>query len=136
MAFWADIQMYATVPSLDGRHPVIIARDTDVYMDAANNSATEGSGWEACNLRRATAGRIEDMTHTCHPSRHRVDTFLVNEPLLPWSLQESVWARGMAHPQVVRSHPLPVRLVLLGFLDTAGQATLPGPYTHTEGHLL
>ena len=42
--------------------------------------------------------------------RHRVDTFLVNEPVLPWSLREGVWARGMAHTQVVGSDHLPVLL--------------------------
>ena len=76
------------------------------------------------------------MTPTLHPSRHRVDTFLVNEPLLPWSLQESVWARGMAHPQVVRSYHLPVRLALPGLLNAAGRATMLTPYSHTEGRLL
>ena len=34
-----------------------------------------------------------------HPCRHRLDTFLVNKPLLLWSLRESVWVRGMAPPQ-------------------------------------
>ena len=69
------------------------------------------------------------MTPTLHPSRHRVDTFLVNEPLLPWSLRESVWARGMAHPQVVRSDHLPVRLALPGLLNAAGHAAMPTPYS-------
>ena len=114
-AFWADIQMYATARSLGGRHPVVIAGDTNVYMDAISNLATEHSraGREACSFRRATAGGAEDMTPTLHPCRHRVDTFLVNEPLLPWSLRESVWARGMAQPQEVGSDHLPVRLALL-----------------------
>ena len=76
------------------------------------------------------------MTPTLHPSRHRVDTFLVNEPLLPWSLRESVWARGMAHPRVIRSDHLPVRLALLGLLNAAGGAAVPTTYSHTEGHLL
>ena len=100
-AFWADIQMYATAHSLGGRHPVVIAGDINVYMDTATNPATEhfGAGWEACGFGRATAGGAEDMTPTLHPPRQRVDTFLVNEPLLPWSLRESVWARSMAHPQ-------------------------------------
>ena len=91
-AFWANIQMYATARSLDGRHPVVIAGDTNIYMDATSNPATEHffAGWEACGFRRATAGGEEAMTPTLHPSRHRVDTFLVNEPLLPWSLRESV----------------------------------------------
>ena len=46
-AFWADIQMYATASSLGGRHPVVIAADTNIYMDAATNLATEQlrSGW-------------------------------------------------------------------------------------------
>ena len=96
-AFWGDIQMYATARSLGGRHPVVIAGDTNVYMDATSDPATEHfcAGWGARGLRGAMAGGEEDMTPTLHPSRHRVDTFLVNEPLLPWSLRESVWARGM-----------------------------------------
>ena len=108
-AFWADIQMYATARSLGGRHPVVIAGDTNIYMDVPANPATEHfrAGWEACGFRRAAAGGEEDMTPTLHPSRHRVDTFLVNEPLLPWSLRESVWARGMAHPQGGRLGPPP-----------------------------
>ena len=73
---------------------------------------------------------------TLHPSRHRVDTFLVNEPLLPWPLRESVWARGMAHPQVVGSNHLAVRLALPGLLSAAGRAAMPTPYSHTEGRLL
>ena len=137
-AFWADIQMYATARSLGGRHPVVIAGDINVYMDAPTNLATEHFrvGWEACGFRRATAGGAEDMTPTLHPSRHRVDTFLVNEPLLPCSPRECVWARGMAHCQVVGSDHLPVRLVLPGLLNAAGHATMPTPYSHTEGRLL
>ena len=76
------------------------------------------------------------MTPTLHPSRHRVDTFLVNEPLLPWSLRESVWPRGMAHPEVVGSDHLPVSVALPGLLNAAGHATMPTPYSHTEGRLL
>ena len=137
-AFWADIQMYAKARSLGGRHPVVTAGDTNIYMDVPANPATEHfrAGWEACGFQRAAAGGEEDMTPTLHPSQHRVDTFLVNEPLLPWSLRESVWARGMAHPQVVGSDHLPVRLALPGLLSAAGRAAMPTPYSHTEGRLL
>ena len=137
-AFWADIQMYATARSLGGRHPVVIAGDTNVYMDATSNPATEHfrADWEACGFRRATAGGEEDMTPTLHPSRARVDTFLVKEPLLPRSLRGSVWARGMAQPQVIGWNHLPVRLALPGLLIAAGRATMPTPYSHTEGRLL
>ena len=95
--------MYARARSLGGRHPVVIAGDTNIYMDATTNTATEHfrAGWESCGFRRATAGGVQDMTRTLHLSLHRVDTSLLNEPLLPWSLRESVWARGMAQPQVV-----------------------------------
>ena len=137
-AFWAHIQMYATARSLSGRHPVVIAGDTNVYMDAPSNPATEHfrAGWEACGFQRATAGGKEDRTPTLHPSRHRVDTFLVNKPSLPWSLRESVWARGMAHRLVVDSDHLPVRLALPGLLNAAGRAVMPTPYSHREGRLL
>ena len=92
VAFWADIQMYATAHSLGGRHPVVIAGDTNVYMDATTHPAMEHfrAGWEACGFRRTTSGGAEDMTPTLQPSRHRVDTFLVNEPLLPCSLRENI----------------------------------------------
>ena len=137
-AFWADIQMYATARSLGGRHPVVIAGDTNVYIDATSNPTTEHfrAGWEACGFRRATAGGEEDMTPPLHPSRHRVDTFLVNEPLLPWSLRESVWARGMPQPQVVGSDHLLVRPALPGLLNAAGCPAMPTPYSYTEGRLL
>ena len=137
-AFWADIQMYATARSLGWRHPVVIAGDTNVYMDATSNPATEHlrAGCEACGFRRATAGGEEDMTPTLHPFRHRVDTFLVNEPILPWSLRESVWARGMAHPQLIGWDNLLVRLALPGLLNAAGRAAMPAPYSHTEGRFL
>ena len=137
-AFSADIQMYAMAHSLGGRHPVVLAGDTNIYMDATTNPATEHfrAGWEACGFWRATAGGEEDMTPMLHPSQHRVDTFLVNEPLLPWSLRESVWARGMAHPQVIGLDHLPVRLALPGLLSAAGRAAVPTAYSHTEGRLL
>ena len=117
---------------------MVIADDTNVYMDATTNPATEHfrAGWEACGFRRATAGGAEDMIPTLHSSRHRADTFLVNEPLLPWSLRESVWARGMAHPEVIGSDHLPVRLALSSLQNVAGQAALPAPCSHTEGRLL
>ena len=57
-AFWDDIQMYAAGHSLGGRHPVVIAGNTNIYMDAAANPATEHfpSKWEACGFRRAATG--------------------------------------------------------------------------------
>ena len=63
-AFWADIQMSATARSLGGRHPMVIAGDTNIYMDVPANPATEHfrAGWEACGFRRAAAGGEEDMT--------------------------------------------------------------------------
>ena len=38
-AFWADIQMYAPARSLGGRHPVVTAGDTNVYMDQPGHGA-------------------------------------------------------------------------------------------------
>ena len=57
-AFWADLPMYGTAGSPGGRHAVIIAGNTNIYMDAAINLATKHfrSGREACGFRRATAG--------------------------------------------------------------------------------
>ena len=38
----------------------------------------------------------------------------------------------MAHPQVIGSDHLPVRLALPGLLNMAGHAALPAPYSHPE----
>ena len=97
-AFWDDIQMYAAAYGLGGRHPVVVAGDTNIYMDAITNRAAEHfrSGWEACCFSRGAAGATEDMIPTLQLPQHRMDTFLGNEPLLPWSLQESVLAGRMA----------------------------------------
>ena len=100
-------------------------------MDATTYPATEH-----CGFQWAKAGGMVGINPTLHTFRHRLDAFLVNEPLLPWSLRESVWARGMAHPQVTGSDHLPVRLVLPGLLRTAGHAAVPTPCSHTEGRLL
>ena len=117
---------------------MVIAGDTNLYMDATTNPSTEHfrAGWEACGFLMATAGGVEDMTPTLHQSRHRVDSFLVNEPLLLWSLRESVWARGMAQPQVIGLDHLPVSPALAGLLNAAGHAALPTPYSHPKGRLL
>ena len=137
-AFLTNIQMYASARSLGGRHPVVIASDTNVYMDATTNPATEHfrAGWEACCFQKATAGGIEDMNSTLQLSWHWVDTFLVSEPHLPFSLRESLWALSMAHPLVIESDHLPVRLALRDLLSTAGHAAVPIPYSHTQGHPL
>ena len=42
----------------------------------------------------------------------------------------------MAHPQLIGSDHLPVRLALPGLLNAAERAATPGPYSHTEGRLL
>ena len=57
-ACWADIEMYATARSLGRRHPVVIAGDTNIYMDATTNPATKRSCavWEVCGFQRARAG--------------------------------------------------------------------------------
>ena len=137
-AFWADIQMYPAALGLGGRHPVVLAGDTDIYMDATTNPATEHfcPAWEACGFRSAAAGGTGDITPTLQRSRHRVDTFMDNDPLLPWSLRESVWARGMLHPQVVGSDQLPVLLVLPCLLGVAWKAEVSATYSHTAGRHL
>ena len=51
-ALWADIQIYATARSFGGRHPEVIAGDTNIYIDATTNPATEHfrAGLEPCGF--------------------------------------------------------------------------------------
>ena len=86
--------MWAAARGLGGRQPVVVAGNTNMYMNATTMLATEHfrSRSEACGFRRAPAGGAEVMTTTLPRSRHKVATALVNEPRLPWFLRESVWA--------------------------------------------
>ena len=137
-AFWGDIQMYAAARRLGGRPAVMVAGNTNIYMDTTTNPTTEQfcSGWEVCGFQGAAAGAPVGNIPTLHPSRRRVDTFLVNEPLLLWPLRESVWAPGLAQPQVVGSDHLPVRLFLTHLLGAAGEAEIHAASSHTVGRLL
>ena len=81
--------MYAKVRSLCGWHPVIIAGDTNIYMHAATNPATQPehsrSGWKACGFKRATAGRLEDTLHTFRVSiffRLTLRVLLMDPPIV------------------------------------------------------
>ena len=131
-AFWADIQMYATARSLGGRHPMVIAGDTNIYMDATNNPATEhfGAGWEVCGFQRATAGGVEDMNPMLHPSRHQWTASWSTSPCCHGPCGRA------SEPAVTGSDHLPVHLALPGLLNAAGHAAVPTPYSHTEGRLL
>ena len=55
---------------------MVVAGNTNIYMDAPTSTATEHfcSGWEACRFLRGATGETEDMNRTLHPSRHRLDT--------------------------------------------------------------
>ena len=107
-------------------------------MDATTDPATEHfrAGWEACGFRRATAGGVEDMTPTLHPSRHRVDTFPVTSPSCRGPCGRASGPAAWRTPRVIGSDHLPVRLALPGLLNAAGLAAMPTPYSHMEGRLL
>ena len=131
-ACWAGIQIYATVRGLGERHPVVIAGNTNIYMDAPTDPATEHfcAGWEACGFKRATASRMEDMTR---PNTGWTPSWSADPPaMVPEG--ERLGSRHGA-PQGGWDN-LPVRLALTGLLDGAGHAAVPTPYSHTGDCLL
>ena len=126
-AFWADIQMYATTRSFVERHPVVIAGDTNMYMDAATKLATEHlhSGLEACGFRRATAGW--DGRHDPHtPDVPTQGGHLPCQRAAP-AMVPAGERLGLRHGTSPggRSDHLPVRPALPGLLDTGERRCPP-----------
>ena len=103
--FWADIQMYATARSLGGRHPVVIAGDTNIYMDATSNLATEHfrADWEVCSFRRATRRGTLPGPGVRNPGRGRVGPSRTLGPGRPESgaLQPHRVPQGSPRPATV-----------------------------------
>ena len=87
-SFWADVAMYAAAKSAGGTRAVLLGGDFNVWLESPWNPTTRRfqALWEQCGFRRADPEREEDRRPT--RAGHRLDSFLLNSPLVPWAARE------------------------------------------------
>ena len=114
--FWADVAMYAAPKSAGGTRPVLIGGDFNVWLESPRHPTTKRFVplWEQCGFLMARHSVEEDRQPTCEG--HKVDSYLLNAPLVPWAMREcqylalgrSPTALGSDHGAVVPGSPLAV----------------------------
>ena len=133
-SFWADVAMYAAAKSAGGTRAVLLGGDFNVWLESPGHPATRRfqALWEQCGSHKAGAAAEEDT----RPTRvgHRLDSFLLNSPLVPWAVRErphlapgrSPASLGSDHGPVVLDMPLAV----------AGKKRVTRmAYSHAQGRL-
>ena len=133
-SFWADVAMYAAAKSAGGTRAVLLGGDFNAWLESPGHPTTRRfwALWEQCGFHRAGAAAKEDRGPT--RAGHRLDSFLLNSPLVPWAVREcpdlapgrSPASLGSDHGPVVLDIPLAV----------AGKERVTRmAYSHAQGRL-
>ena len=131
-SFWADVAMYAAAKSARGTKPVL-GGNFNVWLESPGHPTTRRftAMWEQCGFLRGGDAAEEDRRPT--RARHRLDSFLLNSPLVPWAMRErphlapgtSPASLGFDHSSVVVSVPLAVaakeRITRLAYSHSQGR---------------
>ena len=115
-SFWADVAMYAADKSAGGTRAVLLGGDFNVWLETRGQPSTRRfrALWEQCGFHSAGAAAKEDKRPT--RAGHRIDSFLLNSPLVSWAAREgphlapgrSPALLGFDHGPVVLDIPLGV----------------------------
>ena len=115
-SFRADVGMYAAAKSAGGTRAVLLGGHFNVRLESPWHPTTRRfqALWEQCGFHRAGAAEEEDRRPT--RAGHRLDSFLLNSPLVPWAARErphlapgrSPASLGSDHGPLVPDIPLAV----------------------------
>ena len=116
VSFWADRAMYAAAKSAGGKRAALLGGDFNAWLESPGHPTTRRfqALWGQCGFHRAGAAAEEDRRPT--RAGHRLDSFLLNSPLVPWAVRErphlapgrSPASPGSDHGPVVLDIPLAV----------------------------
>ena len=132
-SFWADAAMCAAAKSAGGTRLVLIGGDFNVWLESPRHPTTRRftALWDQYGFLRAGVVGEEDRQPT--RAGHKLDSFLLTAPLLPWAMRErphlapgrSPVSQGCDHGPVVLSVPLAVaakdRITRLAFSHAQGR---------------
>ena len=87
-SFWANVAMHAAAKSAGGTRLVLLRGDFNVWLESPGHPTTRRftALWEQCGFLRAGDAAEEDRRPT--RAGHRLDSFLLNSPLVPWAMRE------------------------------------------------
>ena len=134
VSFWADVAMYAAAKSAGGTRAVLLGGDFNVWLESPAHPTTKRfqALWEPCGFHRAGAAAEEDRRPW--RARHRLDSFLLNSPLVPWAVRERPHLAPGRSPASLGSGHGPVVLDIL--LVVAGKERVTRmAYSHAQGRL-
>ena len=140
-SFWADVAMYAAAKSAGGTRAVLLRGDFNVWLESPWHPTTRRfqALWEQCGFHRAGPEREEDRRPT--RAGHRLDSFFLNSPLVPWAARErphlapgrSPASLGSDHGPVVLDIPLAVagkeRVTRMAYSLAQGRLHAIRPYS-------
>ena len=132
-SFWADVAMYAAATSVGGTRAVLLGGDFNVWLESPWHRTTRRfqALWEQCGFHMAGPAEEEDRMPT--REGHRLDSFLLNSPLVPWAARErphpapgrSPASLGSDHGPVVLDIPLAVagkeRVTMMAYSHAQGR---------------
>ena len=133
-SFRADVAMYAAAKSAGGTRAVLLGGDFNVWLESPWHPTTRRfqALWEQCGFRRAGPEREEDRRPT--RAGHRLDSFLLNSPLVPWAACERPQLAPGRSPASLGSDHGPVVLDIP--LAVAGKERVTRmAYSHAQGRL-
>ena len=133
-SFWADVAMYAAAKSAGGTRAVLLGGDFNVWLESPWHPTTRRfqALWEQCGFHRAGPEREEDRRPT--RAGHRLDSFLLNSPLVPWAARERPHLAPGRSPASLGSDHGPVVLDIP--LAVAGKERVTRmAYSHAQGRL-
>ena len=133
-SFWADVTMYAAAKSAGGTRAVLLGGDFNVWLESPWHPTTRRfqALLEQCGFRRAGPEREEDRRPT--RAGHRLDSFLLNSPLVPWAARERPHLAPGRSPASLGSDHGPVVLDIP--LAVAGKERVTSmAYSHAQGRL-
>ena len=133
-SFWADVAMYAAAKSAGGTRAVLLGGDLHVWVESPRHPTTRSfqALWEQYVFHRAGASEEEDMRPT--RARHRLDSFLLNSPLVPWAARERPHLAPGRSPAWLGSDHGPVVLYILPAVAGKKRVTRMA-YSHAQGRL-
>ena len=133
-SFWADVAMYAAAKSARGMNAVLLGGDFNVWLESPGHPTTRRlqALWGQCGFHMAGAVAQEERRRT--RAGHRLDSFLLNSPLVLWAVRErphlapvrSPASLGSDHGPVVLDIPLAV---------AAKERITRLAYSHGQGRL-
>ena len=132
-SFRADVAMYDVAKSAGGTRPVLIGGDFNVWPESPGYPTTKRfvALWEQCGF--LTAGHAPEEDRLPTREGHRLDSFLLNAPLVPFAIRGrrylapggSPATLGSDHGHVVLSIPLAVaareRITWLAYSHAQGR---------------